>query len=170
MFRYVCLAALCLATAPVQAGELGVLQAEAIDVGSFHGIVYFTLEHDGYQVVATMSDGEGGLPVRFEATLTEGQKLSISVPGKLGEQSRVVQISRGTSKLVIEAQDHGRGNLCSRKHRSGAGFLAQPLGSIISLLSALRSISNAIGDGGRQGLLPKLLLPFISMFFKLMRA
>ena len=104
MFRYISLAALCLATAPVQAGELVALQAESIDVGSFHGIVYFTQEHDGYQVVATVSDGEGGLPVRFEATLTEGQKLLLSVPGKLGGLSRVVQISRGTGKLVVEAQ------------------------------------------------------------------
>ena len=41
------------------------------------------------------------LPVRFEVTLTETQKLSISVPGKLGEQSQVLEMSHVGTKLVI---------------------------------------------------------------------
>ena len=101
MFRFISLAALCLAAAPVHANGLAALQAGTIDVGGFHGIVYYTQEHDGYRVVATISNGETGLPIRFEATLTEGQKLSISVPGNLGEQSQVVQISRATGMLVV---------------------------------------------------------------------
>jgi hypothetical protein len=101
--RYVSLAALCIAATPVHADELVALQAGTIDVGSFHGIVFYTQEHDGYRVVATISDGEAGLPVRFEATLADGQRLSISVPGNLGEQSQVVQISRDAGMLVVTA-------------------------------------------------------------------
>jgi hypothetical protein len=101
MVKYILLAALCLAAAPVHAGELVSLQAESVDIGSFHGIIYYTSEHDGFRVVATIADGDEGLPVRFEAILTETQKLSISVPGKLNEQSRVLEISRAGDKLVI---------------------------------------------------------------------
>jgi hypothetical protein len=101
VFRYISLAALCLAAMPVQAEELVAVQAGTIDVGSFHGIVYFTREQDGYRVVTTISNGEAGLPVRFEATLTEGQKLSISVPGKVDEQSQLIQISRDAGMLMV---------------------------------------------------------------------
>jgi hypothetical protein len=101
VFRYISLAALCLAAMPVQAEELVAVQAGTIDVGSFHGIVYFTREQDGYRVVTTISNGEAGLPVRFEATLTEGQKLSISVPGKVHEQSQLIQISRDAGMLMV---------------------------------------------------------------------
>jgi hypothetical protein len=57
---------------------------------------------DGYRVVATIADGETGLPVRFQATLKGSQKLSISVPGNVGEQSHLVVISRAGAGLVIE--------------------------------------------------------------------
>jgi hypothetical protein len=106
MFKCLTLAALCLAASPSYAGELFALQAESVDVGSFHGIVFYTSEPDGYRVVATISDGESGVSVRFEATLSETQKLSISVPGKLGEQSEVVEISHGGGKLVIAPAQH----------------------------------------------------------------
>jgi hypothetical protein len=86
---------------PVQAGEITDLQAESIDVGDFHGIVFYTDEHDGYRVVATIAQGETGLPVRFEATISETQKLSISVPRKLGERSHVIEISRAGGKLLV---------------------------------------------------------------------
>jgi hypothetical protein len=108
VFRYISLAALCLAATPVHADEVNALQAGTIDVGSFHGIVYYTQEHDGYRVVTTIADGEAALPVRFEATLAEGQKLSISVPGNLGEKSHVVKISRDAGKLVIETPQYTR--------------------------------------------------------------
>ena len=91
----------CLAATPVHAGELNALEAESIAVGSYHGIVYFTSADDGYRVVTTIANGEAGLPVRFEATLTETQKLSVTVPGKLGEQSQVLEMSHVGTKLVI---------------------------------------------------------------------
>ena len=57
-------------------------------------------------MVATFVEGENGLPVRFEASLAEAQKLSISVPGKLGEQSQVLEISRAAGKLLIAAKQN----------------------------------------------------------------
>ena len=109
--KYIFLSALCLAAAPLHAGELVALEAESIDIGGFHGIVYYTSEHDGYRVVATIADGDVGLPVRFEAILTETQKLSISVPGKLNEQSRVLEISRAGDKLVIAGLQTSNGKV-----------------------------------------------------------
>ena len=86
---------------PAHAGEVGDLQAESIDLGGFRGVVYYTSENGGYHVVATIAEGETGLPVRFEVSLTETQKMTISVPGKLGETSQVLEMSGAGGKLVI---------------------------------------------------------------------
>ena len=65
-------------------------------------MVFFTTQPDGYHIVVTIADGEAGLPVRFEASLTERQKLSITVPANLGQQSHVLVISRVAGKLLME--------------------------------------------------------------------
>jgi len=101
MNRYIPIAVLCLMFAPAYGGEVGDLQAESIDLGGFRGVVYYTSENGGYHVVATIAEGETGLPVRFEATLTETQKMTISVPGKLGEMSHVLEMSGTGGKLVV---------------------------------------------------------------------
>ena len=101
MNRYIPIAALCLMLTPAHAGEIGELQAESIDLGGFHGVVYYATENEGYRVVATIAEGETGLPVRFEAVLTESQKMTITVPGKLGETSHVLEMSLAGGKLVV---------------------------------------------------------------------
>jgi hypothetical protein len=101
MYKYALLWALCLGAPPVLAGELVDLQAESIEIGGFRGVVYYTSEPKGYRVVATIAEGETGLPVRFEAVLAEAQKITISVPGKLGEMSHVLELSRAAGKLVV---------------------------------------------------------------------
>jgi hypothetical protein len=101
MSKYLVLSMLCLAVTPAQADEFYPMEASSISLGGFRGIVYYTDERDGYHVTATMAEGESGLPVRFEATITEGQKLTITVPRSLGEQSHVVQLRRVDGKLVI---------------------------------------------------------------------
>jgi hypothetical protein len=101
MNRSLWLAALCFATTPACAGELAEIQAASIDLSGFRGVVYYTNETDGYRVVTTMSNGDTGLPVRFEATLLDGQKMTISVPGKLGEPTRALEVRRLQGKLVL---------------------------------------------------------------------
>jgi hypothetical protein len=103
MFRHLVVAALFAATAPAYASELAPYQAASIQLGSIRGVAYYTEAHDGYRVIATLADGEAGLPVRFEATLADEQSLRISVPGKLGEASQVLEISRGAAKLVVSS-------------------------------------------------------------------
>ncbi|WP_246763219.1 hypothetical protein [Rhizobium sp. 007] len=95
------LAAFGLAASPLHADELPPMAGESIHVGGFHGVFYYTDENDGDRVVATIAEGEAGVPVRFSATLAEGQSATISVPGKLGEPSQSLAISRSDDKLVV---------------------------------------------------------------------
>jgi hypothetical protein len=104
MYRYIALAALCMATIPAHSGELGAMKAESIGLGDFLGVVYYTPEEDGYRVVTTIAQGDAGLPVRFVAILTENQTVAVSVPGKLGESDQIIEISRVGGKLVVSPQ------------------------------------------------------------------
>jgi hypothetical protein len=101
MRKYIGLAIFCLAATPLHAGELPAMAGESIDLGGFRGVVYYMSEHDGYRVVATLAEVEAGLPVRFSATLAENQSLTISMPGKLGEPSQALEISRVGDKLIL---------------------------------------------------------------------
>jgi hypothetical protein len=101
MLRCSMFVAFSLAATPAAAAELTALEAGSLEIGSFRGVVFYTAQPEAYHVVATIADGEGGLPVRFEATLGENQKLAISVPGKLGEQGDMVVISRIGERLAV---------------------------------------------------------------------
>lgn len=101
MYRTIMLAALFAMATGAKAGDLSPLQAQSINLGSIHGIAYYTEEPDGYKVVTTLADGEMGLPVRFEATLADKQSVTISIPGKVGEPGQTLHISRAANKLVI---------------------------------------------------------------------
>jgi hypothetical protein len=101
MYRHIVLAALCVTTGYAFAGELDTLQGGSIDLGGFQGVVYYTEADNSFRVVATIAEGEAGLPVRFEATLDEGQSFTISVPGRVDEPSQAVEISRANGKLFV---------------------------------------------------------------------
>src|SRR5262249_37740816 len=85
----------------VRPTELAASHGGSIQLGSIRGIVYYTETQDRYRVIATLADGEAGLPMRFEAILADRQSLRISVPGKAGEPSQAVEISRAADKLII---------------------------------------------------------------------
>lgn len=101
MHKYIGLVALSLMATPLQAGELPAMAGESINLGGFRGIVYYTRERDGYRVVTTIAEGEAGLPIRFSATLAVNQSLTISMPGKMGEPSQGLEISRVGDKLTL---------------------------------------------------------------------
>jgi hypothetical protein len=90
-----------LAASPLHAGELSAMAGESIHIGGLHGVLYYTNENDGYRVIATIADGEAGVPVRFSATLAEGQSATISVPGKSGEPDQSLEMSRSGDKLTV---------------------------------------------------------------------
>ncbi|AZN97719.1 hypothetical protein EJ066_10720 [Mesorhizobium sp. M9A.F.Ca.ET.002.03.1.2] len=101
MLRYTTLAALCIVASSASAGELMARQGGTVDLGNFHGVVYYTEADDGYRVVTTMAAGEESLPVRFVATLTEGQTFVISVPGASNSPGQALEIARAQGKLVV---------------------------------------------------------------------
>src|SRR5262245_22786927 len=101
MYRFLLLAGLWFITSPAYASELTEIQAASIDVSGFRGVVYYTSESDGYRVVTTISEGENGLPLRFEASLLDGQKVIISVPGKLGEAAHALEVRRVHSTVTV---------------------------------------------------------------------
>jgi len=101
MLRSISLAALVITATHAQAGELVPLGGESIELGSIHGIAYYSQEPSGYRIITTLAEGETGLPVRFEATLADHQKLVISVPGKAGEQGPTLEILRAGDKVIL---------------------------------------------------------------------
>jgi hypothetical protein len=94
-------AAFVLATSPLHAGELSAGAGESIRLGGLHGVFYYTTQNDDSRVIATIAEGEAGAPVRFSATLAEGQSATISVPGRLGEPEQSVVISRSGDELAV---------------------------------------------------------------------
>jgi hypothetical protein len=74
---------------------------ESVHLGHLNGVVYYTIEKDGCRVVTTIADGDAGLPVRFVATLSDGQKLTISVPGNLGVAPQEFEFSRASGKIFV---------------------------------------------------------------------
>lgn len=91
---------------PLHAAELTPMAGESVDLGNFHGVVYYTSEEDGYRVVATISDGEHGSSVRFSATLAENQSATISIPGLFGKSGQSLEISRSGNKLILAKPGH----------------------------------------------------------------
>ncbi len=75
-------AALLLSLPTAQADGLKPIQAQRIDLGEVSGIAYYTVEPDGFHVVATLANGETGeMPLRVQAVLSSGQSVVFSTPG-----------------------------------------------------------------------------------------
>jgi hypothetical protein len=88
------------AVAPARAENLRPMEGKSIDVGGISGIAYYTVERDGFRVVATLAQGEAGTPVRIVSVLTPGQRVVLSTP----QQAGAIEISRkGDSVLIRKA-------------------------------------------------------------------
>jgi hypothetical protein len=83
------------------AGELGPGNGHSIRLGSFNGVVYYTVEEGNFRVVATLASGAEGLPIRFISTLTMGQSVVISVPQAVDQPSIDFEILRDGDALVV---------------------------------------------------------------------
>ena len=84
-----------------QANGLRPSEGRSIDLGSVAGIAYYTVEHDGFRVVATLAPSDAGPPVRFEAVLASGQSVVLSTPGEAGATAESVEISRQDDQLLV---------------------------------------------------------------------
>jgi len=76
------------------------MAGKSIDLGGISGIAYYTVERDGFHVVATFAQGEAGTPIRVVSVLAPGQRVVLSTP----QQADAIEISRkGDSVLVRKA-------------------------------------------------------------------
>src|ERR1700704_2874727 len=76
------------------------IEAKSIDLGGVSGVAYYTVERDGFHVVATLAQGEAGMPIRVVSVLAPGQRVVLSTP----QQADAIEISRkGDSVLVRKA-------------------------------------------------------------------
>ncbi len=101
--RTILAAALALAsTGLTHAGELKPAQGQSIDLGAVSGVAYYTVERDGFRVVATLAqEGQDAAPVRVEAVLALGQRVVLSTPRAAGILPHAVEISRRADTLLV---------------------------------------------------------------------
>jgi hypothetical protein len=88
----------------VRADEPKPMQAQRLDLGSVAGVAYYTVEPDGFHVIATLAqDGDDGIPLRVEGVLNAGQSLKLSTPGMTGVQPVTITFERQGKKLVVRS-------------------------------------------------------------------
>ncbi|KAA2237522.1 hypothetical protein [Salinarimonas soli] len=86
------------------AGEIAPRAGESLSLGSVSGTLYYTVEDNGFRVVATLA-AEDAAPVRFVTTLQPGQTATISVPRGPEESALEIEIARiGQTLQVAKAQ------------------------------------------------------------------
>ena len=94
--------ALAAATGAARADGLKPAQSQSIDLGAVSGVAYYTVEGDGFRVVATLAqEGQDGAPVRVEAVLLPGQSVVLSTPRGPGVRPYAVEISRRADAVVV---------------------------------------------------------------------
>lgn len=96
------LAVTLVASAYAGGGSLRPIQTRQIDLGAMTGVAYYTVEDSGYRVVAVLSQGEEGTPVRFEAILADGQSVTLSTPNAVDTAPTAVQISRQNGRVLVQ--------------------------------------------------------------------
>jgi len=85
--------------------ELVPLEGLSITLGNALGTAYYTVENDGYRVVATIASGEKATPFRFIATLVSGQRVSLSVPRAVGQSALTLDIERIADRMLVNDSD-----------------------------------------------------------------
>jgi hypothetical protein len=84
------------------AGELPPGSGHSIHLAGIDGTVYYTVEQDGYRVVATLASSTHTLPIRLTSTLGRGQHIVISVAQSVDQPSIDFEIQRNGDALVIK--------------------------------------------------------------------
>jgi hypothetical protein len=101
-FRTIFAAAFALASiGAAHADGLRPIEARSIDLGEWSGVAYYTVERDGFRVVATLAEGEEGTPVRVEAVLAPGQSVLLSTPRAWGVAPNTVEIGRRGGEVLV---------------------------------------------------------------------
>jgi hypothetical protein len=94
-----------LAATAASAAELAPGKGQSVRMPGMGGVVYYTVEQDGYRVVATLASGAEQQPTRFISTLAPGQRMVISVPQAADQPSVDLEIVRDGGLLLVNAPD-----------------------------------------------------------------
>jgi hypothetical protein len=88
-------------SAVATAGELAPGNAHSVHLDGFDGVVYYSVEQDGYRVVATLASGAGEPPIRVISTLGPDQRIVISVPRAADQPAIDFEILRNGEALFV---------------------------------------------------------------------
>ena len=80
-----------------QANGLRPIEGRSIELGDVSGVAYYTVEPDGFRVVATLAQGEAGTPIRIVSVLAPGQRVVLSTSHQAGG----LEISRNGNSLLV---------------------------------------------------------------------
>ena len=80
-----------------QANNLKPIEGRSINLGDVSGVVYYTIEPDGFRVVTTLAEAEKGTPIRFVSVLAPGQRVLLSTPHQAG----ALEISRNGDDVSV---------------------------------------------------------------------
>lgn len=69
----------------------------SIDLGDVSGVAYYTVERDGFHVVATLAQGKEGTPIRVVSVLAPGQSVAFST----AHQAGAFEISRNGDSVLV---------------------------------------------------------------------
>ncbi len=85
-----------------QADGLKPIQGQSIELRGMSGNAYYTVEQDGFHLVATLaSEDIEGTPIRIKTVLSSGQTVTFSTPGSVGTEPDVVEISRKSDQVIV---------------------------------------------------------------------
>ena len=92
--------ALALSASSAFAGDFSPNHGRTIDLAGVHGVAYYTVSGDRYDVVATLASDEG-TPVRVSAQLNDGQAMTLMVPTAYASEPAMVDIRRSGTNILI---------------------------------------------------------------------
>jgi hypothetical protein len=89
-------------TGAALAADLKPIQDQAIDLGGVAGDAYYTVEPDGFHVVATFAQRDASAtPMRFETVLSSGQTVTFSTPRAAGVAPVGVTLTRQNGRVLV---------------------------------------------------------------------
>src|SRR5215469_1276603 len=92
----------------LHAGPLEPIAAHNVDLGALAGVAYYTVEPNGFRLVATLLARGTDTPFRFVATLAPGQRVTLSVARNIGEPTAEVHFIRRGEELLVYSADADR--------------------------------------------------------------
>ena len=130
-------------------------RAAGIDLGAIAGDAYYTVEPNGFRLVATLAQGDTGTPVRFEALLLPGQSVVLSSPHEAGIAADAVEIVRRRRRA---ARERAVGHELSDPLASGPDLRHQCLRPErnVSRVRASLPARHGRGEGLNDGRRPRL--------------